>query len=74
MCLQVKPITYDDQGIKTSEGEWSVFNGEIDGYQHDGKNDQVLRLQRYQLDSDEISEDEEYAYVLDAVIESSVVE
>ena len=74
MCLQVKPITYDDQGIKTSEGEWSAFNGGIDGYQHDGRHDEVLRLQRYQLDSDEISEDEEYAYVLDAVIESSVVE
>ena len=74
MCLQVKPITYDDQGIKTSEGEWSAFNGEIEGYQHDGRHDEVLRLQRYQLDSDEISEDEEYAYVLDAVIESSVVE
>ncbi|HSP84743.1 MAG TPA: META domain-containing protein [Psychrobacter sp.] len=74
ICLQVKPITYDDQGIKTSEGEWSAFNGEIDGYEYDGKHNEVLRLQRYQLDSDQISEDEEYAYVLDAVIESSVVE
>lgn len=74
MCLQVKPITYDDQGIKTGEGEWSIFNGEIDGYEHDGEHNEVLRLQRYQLDSDQTSVDEEYAYVLDAVIESSVVE
>ena len=74
MCLQVKPITYDDQGIKVSEGEWSVFTGDIDGYQHDGMHDEVLRLQRYQLDSNEITEDEEYAYVLDAVIESTVAE
>lgn len=74
MCLQVKPITYDDQGIKTGEGEWSIFNGEIDGYEHDGEHNEVLRLQRYQLDSDQTSADEEYAYVLDAVIESSVVE
>ena len=83
MCLQVKPITYDDQGIKTSEGEWAAFKGEIDGYQHDGKHDEVLRLQRYQLNNSETAEDnttgalnksdEEYAYVLDAVIESSVV-
>ena len=80
-CLQVKPITYDDQGIKTSEGQWTPFKGKIDGYQHDGKHDEVIRLQRYQLGNSETAEDatadisaEEYAYVLDAVIESSVVE
>lgn len=74
MCLQVKPITYDDQGIKVSEGEWAAFTGEIDGYQHDGVHDEVLRLQRYELDSNESTEGEEYAYVLDAVIESAVAE
>ena len=78
MCLQVKPVTYDDQGIKVSEGKWAAFKGEIDGYQHDGKHDEVLRLQRYQLNTSETAEDnaavdEEYAYVLDAVIESSIV-
>jgi len=74
ICLQVKPITYDDQGIKVSEGEWAAFTGEIDGYQHDGMHDEVLRLQRYELDSNESTEGEEYAYVLDAVIESAVAE
>ena len=78
MCLQVKPITYDDQGIKTNEGEWSAFNGEIDGYQHDGKHNEVLRIQRYSLNDGDVAKEntsgEEYAYVLDAVIESSVVE
>lgn len=73
MCLQVKPITYDDQGIKVSEGEWNAFTGEIDGYQHDGKHDEVLRIQRYQLDDSDLTEGEEFAYVLDAVIESAVV-
>ena len=75
MCLQVKPITYDDQGIKSSEGKWAVFTGEIDGYQHDGMYNEVLRLQRYPLDDKEKAEEgEEYAYVLDAVIESAVAE
>ncbi len=78
MCLQVKPITYDDQGIKTSEGEWSAFDGEIEGYQYDGKHNEVLRIQRYLLNNSDAAEEsssiEEYAYVLDAVIESSVVE
>ena len=75
MCLQVKPITYDDQGIKSSEGKWAVFTGEIDGYQHDGMHNEVLCLQRYPLDDKEKAEEgEEYAYVLDAVIESAVAE
>ncbi|MFT7323444.1 MAG: hypothetical protein ACI8R1_001587, partial [Psychrobacter glaciei] len=74
MCLQVKPVTYDDQGLKTSEGEWTAFKGDIDGYQHDGMHEEVLRLQRYQIDNNESAEGEEYAYVLDAVIESAVAE
>lgn len=81
MCLQIKPVTYDDQGIKSSEGEWSSFAGVIDGYQHDSEHDEVLRLQRYQLDTNAMTadkpeniSDEAYAYVLDAVIESSVAE
>ena len=77
MCLQVKPITYDDQGIKSSEGKWVTFKGEIDGYQHDDIHEEVLRLQRYQINDTEHPDDDStdaYAYVLDAVIESSVIE
>lgn len=80
-CLQVKPVTYDDQGIKVSEGDWAPFTGMIEGYQHDSKHEEVLRLQRYPLDSSKAIEadtnavsGEGYAYVLDAVIESSVAE
>lgn len=77
MCFQVKPITYDDQGIKSSEGKWVTFKGEIDGYQHDGEHEEVLRLQRYQINDTENPDDDStdaYAYVLDAVIESAVAE
>ena len=83
-CLQVRPVTYNDQGIKIREGKWRLFAGEIDGYQHDNKHEEVLRVQRYQLDNgnllaidespvDDI-DDKQYAYVLDAVIESAVAE
>ena len=72
-CLQVKPVTYNDQGIKSSEGDVTEFSGTIDGYQHDGKHDSVLRLQRYKLDDGKVAGgDEEYAYVLDTIIETSV--
>lgn len=79
-CLQVKLMTYDSQGIKTGEGEWTPFAGVIDGYEHDGKHDEVLRLQRYALNKNPASADqpleatsEAYAYVLDAVIESQSI-
>lgn len=69
-CLQVKPITYNDEGIKTGEGDWTEFAGTIDGYQHDADNDEVLRLQRYKTD-DKNADKDGYAYVLDTVIEKS---
>ncbi|WP_201582721.1 META domain-containing protein [Psychrobacter jeotgali] len=75
-CLQIKPITYDDQGLKVSEGEWTEFVGDIEGYQHDGQHDEVLRLQRYKLNNTDTTAaiaDDNYAYVLDTVIESAVV-
>ncbi|WP_201512275.1 META domain-containing protein [Psychrobacter alimentarius] len=83
MCLQVKPITYDNQGIKSREGKWVPFAGVIDGYHPDGKHDEILRIQRYTVDadanipasdSDLEAPSSAYAYVLDAVIESSVAE
>ncbi|MBP2281418.1 heat shock protein HslJ [Psychrobacter sp. PL19] len=76
MCLQVRSVTYNEQGVKISEGKWANFVGDIDGYQPDGKHDDVLRLQRYKLNTNDRSDKdalgEEYAYVLDTVIESAV--
>ena len=79
-CLQIKPITYDDQGIKTDEGAWTEFTGSIDGYQHDSNTEEVLRLQRYKLDNEDTNSandntdaDIEYAYVLDMVISKAIV-
>ena len=71
-CLKVKPITYDDQGIKTHEGDWSLFNGEIEGYTHNGSQDQVLRLKRYVVNPSDVK-GKHYAYVLDTVTESEQV-
>lgn len=69
-CLQVKPITYDAQGIKVSEGEWTLFNGTIDGYQHNSDFEDILRLQRYRVvDADNSESADSYAYVLDMIIE-----
>ena len=75
VCLQIKPITYDEQGIKTDEGELVEFAGVIDGYQHDATQDVVLRMQRFKTNVDTVlvdNIDSQYAYVLDTVIESSI--
>lgn len=77
-CLQVKSITYNDQGIKIREGNWRLFSGDIEGYKHDSMHEEVLRLQRYSLNrSEQLSNGTntaEYAYVLDAIIGSTVAE
>lgn len=71
-CLKVKPISYNEQGIKTTEGDWTLFSGEIEGYTHDGKHNQVLRLKRYVVNPSDVK-GKQYAYVLDTLIESQLV-
>lgn len=76
LCLQIKPIAYNEQGLKTSEGEWTEFAGTIDDYQHDDSHDEVLRLQRFKTANDTVlvdNIDSKYAYVLDTIIESELV-
>ena len=72
-CLQIKPVTYDEQGIKVSEGKRVEFTGTIEGYKHNSGQDEVLRLQRYALDTADNSATAKHAYVFDAVIESTRV-
>ncbi|WP_352338945.1 META domain-containing protein [Psychrobacter sp. 16-MNA-CIBAN-0192] len=72
-CLQIKPVTYDEQGVKVSEGKLVEFAGTIEGYKHDNKHNEVLRLQRYALDATDNSATAQHAYVFDAVIESTKV-
>lgn len=71
-CLLVKPISYDEKGLKTAEGDWTLFDGVIEGYNHDGLHNQVLRVKRYDVTSD--SKDAQYAYVLDMVVETQRVQ
>lgn len=71
-CLRVRDVSFADNGVKQGAGEWRIFQGEIDGYQHERGIRNVLRVQRYplarngQLPADAPS----HAYVLDMVVES----
>lgn len=72
-CLQVREITYDDQGIKTgSDGEFQNFYEAIEGYTHEAGVRNVLRVNRYKrnpVPADASS----IVYVLDMVVESETV-
>ena len=48
-CLNVREITYDNQGIKTHTGDWQHYYGTIQGYEHQPGIRNVLRLKRYTL-------------------------
>ncbi len=76
LCLQVRPVTYNEQGIKTEEGEVVEFAGVIDGYEHDDTHNEVLRLKRFKTEVDSVlvdNIDSQYAYVLDTIIERTAV-
>ena len=73
-CLRVRDVTYADNGVKTATGEWRIFLGGIEGYEHREGVRNILRVKRYrlarngQLPADAPS----HAYVLDMVVESEV--
>lgn len=68
-CLQVREITYDDQGLKQHEGPWQNFYENIEGYEHQPGVRNVLRLKRYTIVNPP-ADAPSAAYVLDMVVES----
>lgn len=72
-CLRVRPVHYDQQGLKKSAGDWDIFVESIEGYEHDSSVDTVLRLKRFTVDPVEVK-GKQFVYVLDAIVESSVAQ
>ena len=75
MCLRVRDIQYDGNGRKTKVGQWRIFQGDIEGYQHQAGVRNIVRVNRYsravngRLPADAPS----HAYVLDIVVETETV-
>lgn len=72
-CLRVRDVRFADNGIKQGVGEWRIFQGEIEGYQHERGIRNVLRLQRYPFTKPgqpQPADAPSHAYVLDMVVES----
>ncbi len=71
-CLRVREIRYADNGVKQSVGEWQMFYGEIQGWQHEKGMRNVLRINRYAVKTPP-ADASAYAYVLDMVVETERV-
>lgn len=72
-CLQVRPVTYDEQGLKgyTSK-DWQNFYDPIEGYTHDSKQRVILRVKKYAV-SNPPADASSHAYILDMVVEQEMV-
>jgi len=71
-CLRVREIRYADNGVKQSVGDWQMFYGEIQGWQHEKGLRNVLRINRYAVKNPP-ADASAYAYVLDMVVETERV-
>jgi heat shock protein HslJ len=72
-CLQVKEIRYNQQGLKTyQDANWSLFYGQIQGYEHNPRERQVIRVKRFEV-KNPAADQSKYAYVHDMTIERGLV-
>lgn len=72
-CVRVREVYYNDQGIKTGNGPWQRFSGQIQGWTPEPLNEQVLRLKRYTRQEATATTSADYLYVLDMVVEQKQV-
>lgn len=71
-CLNVREITYGDNGVKTSTGQWHPLYEEIEGYTFQPGTRNVLRLKQFER-KNVPADASRTLYVLDMVVESELV-
>lgn len=69
-CLMVRDVFYDNQGIKTSHGQWHIMYEPIENYQKSADQGNVLRVIRYRTAPSDVKGFSNL-YVLDGVIETT---
>lgn len=75
MCLRVRDVHYDGKGLRTKVGQWRIFQGDIEGYQHQAGVRNIVRVKRYSraVNGRLPADAPRHAYVLDMVVESETV-
>jgi heat shock protein HslJ len=70
LCLQVREITFDDNGLRVgSPGEFQAFSGTIEGYTHQTGTRNLLRVKRFQP----AGTPDGAVFVLDLTVESETI-
>lgn len=69
-CLQVREVKYNEQGLKTQvDQDWTLFYDQIEGFQHNPNERQIIRVKRYEL-KNPVADQSKYAYVHDMTVET----
>lgn len=69
-CLKVRHVNYDDNGVKASVGEWTLFQpNAIEGFTHQPGVMSVLRVDRFPI-KNAPADMAKYAYELNMVVET----
>ncbi len=71
-CMKVREITYNDKGVKTATGDWTLFYDSIKGYTHQDNQRAILRIKRYER-KNPAADQSKYAYVHDLTVEQEQV-
>ena len=72
-CLQVREIKYAENGVKTQvDKDWTLFYNHIDGFTHNPKERQIVRVKRYEI-ANPAADQSKYAYIQDMIIEREAV-
>ncbi|GGE63187.1 META domain-containing protein [Paenalcaligenes hominis] len=71
MCLKVRPVHYDQNGVATGTGDWILFQpNAIEGYEHVNGVGTIVRTKRYAIPNAPAGSATD-AYVLDMVVQSN---
>lgn len=70
-CLQVKEVKFNEQGVQTYiDQNWKIFTETIEGYTHDPKVKQTIRVKRFY--NKEVTP--QYAYIYDMTVQQEVIQ
>ncbi|MFP6841691.1 MAG: META and DUF4377 domain-containing protein [Acinetobacter sp.] len=72
-CLQVREIKYAENGVKTQvDKDWTLFYDQIEGYQHNPAERQIIRIKRYEI-KNPAADQSKFAYIHDMTVERATV-
>ncbi|THJ35275.1 DUF4377 domain-containing protein [Lampropedia aestuarii] len=70
-CLEVRRVSFDENGLRQGAGPWELFYDEIEGFKHDPSLRTVLRVNRYERKNPP-ADASGYVYVLDMQVSAEI--